>query len=197
MSPFPRVLVVAATPRELAVDARWIGLVSGAGPVEAAIATALAIAESRPDAVLHVGIAGARRACALSPASLVVGTHALYTDLGPLPPEWAARDIAAPADLLARLVTRFPNAVLRPIGTSGRVGGTSGCEVEAMEGFGVLRAAQRAGVPAIEVRTIANDIEETDRSRWHFDAAFRAITDLTPQLVEAVQEALSARVQHA
>lgn len=197
MTSSPRVLVVAATARELAVDARWAGLVSGVGPVEAAIATAQAIADSRPDAVLHVGIAGARRQCALPPATVVVGTHARYADLGSLPPEWATREIAAPADLLAQLIARFPEAVFRPIGTSGRVGGTSGCDVEAMEGFGVLRAAQRAGVPAIEVRTIANDIEETDRARWHFDTAFRAITDLTPRLVHALQEALDARVPHA
>ena len=32
-----------------------------------------------------------------------------------------------------------------------------------MEGFGVLRAAQLAGVPAIEVRAISNEIEEVDR----------------------------------
>jgi len=55
--------------------------------------------------------------------------------------------------------------------------------VEAMEGFAILRAAQQAGIPAIEVRAIANDIEETDRTRWHFDAAFAAITAATPALV--------------
>src|SRR5919206_69607 len=58
-----------------------------------------------------------------------------------------------------------------------RDGGTTGCEVEAMEGFGVLRAAQLAGVPAIEVRAISNEIEETDRARWRFDDAFAAIGD--------------------
>jgi hypothetical protein len=46
-----------------------------------------------------------------------------------------------------------------------------------------LRAAQLAGVPAIEVRAISNHIEEPDRARWHFDAAFAAITTATPLLV--------------
>jgi nucleoside phosphorylase len=55
-----------------------------------------------------------------------------------------------------------------------------------MEGFAVLRAAQLAGVPAIEVRAISNEIEETDRGRWHFDHAFAAITAATPRLVEAI-----------
>jgi nucleoside phosphorylase len=77
----------------------------------------------------------------------------------------------------------LPAALVLAIGTSARIGGTSGCDVEAMEGFGVLRAAQLAGVPAIEVRAISNDVEETDRARWHFDAAFAAITGATPALV--------------
>jgi nucleoside phosphorylase len=55
-----------------------------------------------------------------------------------------------------------------------------------MEGFAVLRAAQRAGIPAIEVRAISNEIEERDRTRWHFDAAFAAITASTPTLVAAL-----------
>ncbi len=62
--------------------------------------------------------------------------------------------------------------------------------VEAMEGFGVLRAAELAGIPALEVRAISNDIEEVDRGRWHFDAAFAAITAATPLLVAALLESL-------
>jgi futalosine hydrolase len=44
-------------------------------------------------------------------------------------------------------------------------------------------------VPAIEVRAISNDIEETDRSHWHFTAAFEAITRITPRLVAAIESA--------
>jgi futalosine hydrolase len=54
-----------------------------------------------------------------------------------------------------------------------------------MEGFGGLRAAQLAGVPGIEIRAIANIVEEGDRAHWHFDEAFDAITSLTPRLVTA------------
>ncbi|MDQ8169137.1 MAG: hypothetical protein P3C09_15400, partial [Gemmatimonadota bacterium] len=63
--------------------------------------------------------------------------------------------------------------------------------------FGVLRAAQRAGIPAIEVRAIANDIEEDDRARWHFDAAFTAITGVTPWLVTALAAWLDTGAAHA
>ena len=51
------VLLVAATEREL--DGRD-GLVCGIGPVEAAAATARALALRPPAAVLHVGVAGGR-----------------------------------------------------------------------------------------------------------------------------------------
>jgi len=67
-------LVVAATARELAPAEGWRTLCCGVGPVEAAAATAAAIATMRPRIILHVGIAGARRASGLVPPSLVIGT---------------------------------------------------------------------------------------------------------------------------
>ncbi len=77
------------------------------------------------------------------------------------------------------------------IGTSGRIGGTGDADVEAMEGFGVLRAAQHAGVPAVEVRAISNAIEETDRALWHIDAACAAIVAATPRLVREVAQCVN------
>ena len=68
---------------------------------------------------------------------------------------------------------------------------TPDLEVEAMEGFAVLRAAAMAGVPALEVRAISNHIEESDRSRWAFTEAFAAITAATPLLVEAIAARLA------
>jgi futalosine hydrolase len=55
-----------------------------------------------------------------------------------------------------------------------------------MEGYAVLCAAQRAGVPAIEVRVIANEIEEEDRARWLFDDAFARLADVTRAVLDAV-----------
>ena len=185
-----RILVVAATARELATPDGWHTLQCGVGPVEAAARTAAAIAELHPAAILHVGIAGARRARALAPASLVIGSEARYCDSN-VPAEWAPSRVQASVTLLHAVQRALPNAPTLTIGTSARVGGTVRCDVEAMEGFGVLRAAQLAGVPAIEVRAISNDIEEQDRARWHFDAAFAAITAVTPQLVHALQQRLT------
>ena len=190
MSNGARILVVAATARELATPDGWHTLLCGVGPVEAAARTAAAIAALHPAAILHVGIAGARRARAFAPASLVIGSEARYCDSN-VPAEWAPSVVSASPMLLHAVQHALPHAVTLTIGTSARVGGTVHCDVEAMEGFGVLRAAQLAGVPAIEVRAISNDIEEQDRARWHFDAAFAAITAITPQLVRALRESFT------
>jgi futalosine hydrolase len=182
MSDRARILVVSATDRELAAPDGWRTLLCGVGPVEAAVATAAEIARQRPSVILHVGIAGAHRERALAPATLVIGTESRYCDLG-VSAKWAPNSVCTAPTLIAAARRALPTALSLPIGTSARIGGTSGCDVEAMEGFGVLRAAQLAGVPAIEVRAISNDIEEGDRARWHFDAAFAAIIAATPALV--------------
>ena len=170
-------LVVAATARELGPVDGARTVVCGIGPVEAAVATARALAEEQPTAVLHVGIAGAR---GLEPLTLVLGTEAVYCDAaGPLVPALALPD----ADLVARLHEAFPDAVLRPIGTSARVGGAQELDVEAMEGFAVLRACELAGIPAVEVRVVSNEIGEQDRARWLFDEAFAVLADTLPRLV--------------
>lgn len=176
------ILVVAATQRELAGASGARVLACGIGPVEAAAATARALAELVPAALLHVGIAGAR---GLDPPQLVIGSEAVYEDAdgGPLVPGRVLPD----SGLLARARRALPDAQVLPIGTSARVGGASGCTVEAMEGFAVLRAAELAGVPALEVRAISNDVDEPDRARWQFDAALAALDDALPRLLEELR----------
>ncbi len=177
----PGMLVIAATDRELdGVTDGVDTLVCGIGPVEAAIATTLVLAGRRPGAVLHVGIAGAR---GFVEPELVLGSASLYCDAqSPLVPTTAAPDGA----LLAVARSVFPGARVTPIGTSARLGGTTGCEVEAMEGFAVLRACELAGVPALEVRVTSNDVAEPDRARWRFDDAFALLRAVLPTLIGAV-----------
>jgi futalosine hydrolase len=177
------VLVVAATMRELAPVEGVRTLACGIGPVEAAVATARALAEERPSAVLHIGIAGAH---GLEPLTLVLGSEAVYCDAaGPLVPARVLPDAA----LLGRLHAAFPEAEVRPIGTSARVGGSHGVDVEAMEGFAVLRACELAGVPAIEARVVSNAIDEPDRSLWRFDEAFAKLAETLPRLVAVASAA--------
>lgn len=184
------ILVVAATERELAPPLGWLTLRCGVGPVEAAISTTAAIEKYRPRAIVHVGIAGARRAATLAPAALVIGSESRYCDLQ-VSPEWAPSRVLASAVLLQAAQRALPHASTLSIGTSAHVGGSHECEVEAMEGFSVLRAAEIAGIPAIEVRSISNEIEEQDRTRWHFDHAFAAITAITPRLVDEIARSLA------
>jgi len=187
MSPVPvdRILVVAATERELATADGWRRLCCGVGPVDAAASTAAAIAVHRPAAILHVGIAGARRACGMKPPALVIGTASTYCDLG-VPERFAPHLLTPDSGLLAAAQRALPAAAPLAIATSGRVGQSSGCDIEAMEGFAVLRAARLAGVPAVEVRAVSNIIEEPDRALWQFDAAFAAIVSATPALVREI-----------
>ena len=173
------ILVVAATARELAgAGTGVVTLTCGIGPVEASAATVTALTTQRPDALLHVGIAGAR---GIPVPQLVIGSEAVYDDAltGGLVPDRIRPD--------PRLVDAAQRALLDarvlPIGTSAHVGGTSVCQVEAMEGFAVLSAAERAGVPAVEVRAVSNEIDEPDRVRWRFDDALAALDDALPRLL--------------
>jgi futalosine hydrolase len=172
------ILVVAATERELAGADGAAVLACGIGPVEAAASTARALVDVRPSALLHVGIAGAR---GLEAPQLVIGSEAVYEDAagGALVPG----RVQADPQLLVAAQRALPEAQVLPIGTSARVGGTSGCTVEAMEGFAVLRAAELAGVPAVEVRAVSNEIDEQDRARWRFDDALAALERALPLLL--------------
>jgi nucleoside phosphorylase len=171
------VLLIAATERELVgLD----GVVCGIGPVDAAAAAARELAVRRPTAVLHVGLAGRR---GFEQPELVLGSEARYCDPdSPLVVSAARPDV----DLLAALRAALPNVLVCPIGTSARVGGTSGCPVEAMEGFAVLRACELAGVPAVELRATANEIDEADRARWRLDDGIALLQRTLPRLLESL-----------
>jgi futalosine hydrolase len=180
-----RVLLVAATELELGGHE---GLACGIGPVEAAAATACALAEQRPDAVLHVGLAGGVE---LEAGMLVLGTEAVYLDIAAAIPVVSRAE--PDAYLLAALRAAFPDAPALPIATSAAVSGPSdtvsqGLRVEAMEGFGVLRACELAGVPAVEVRAISNELGEEDRSRWELERGLEALRDALPRLLAAARQ---------
>ena len=179
------ILLVAATEIELCEHA---GLVCGIGPVEAGIATARELALRPPKRVVHVGVAGAR---GITPGGLVIGSESVYEDLSA---EIPVIDRVAPdAQLLEIAREALPEALVLPIGTSAAVGSTSSpadytLRVEAMEGFGVLRACERAGVPAVELRAISNELAEGDRSRWRIGRALEALAEALPRLLAAAAE---------
>jgi futalosine hydrolase len=169
-------LVVAATDRELALVRGFETFVCGVGPVDAAARTAARIAERRPEAVLHVGIAGSRE---LAPLTLVIGSESVYSDLSAAIP--VVDRLEPDAALSARVRAALPDAIGASIGTSAAVG-SGRYEVEAMEGFGVLRACALAGVPAVELRVISNTPDEPDRSKWRFEEAFAVLAEALARL---------------
>lgn len=180
-------LVVAATERELALVEGVETFVCGVGPVEAAARTARRLAEpgsaSNRLLLVHVGLAGAR---GIEPPALVLGSESVYSDVvdpgSPFPRVERAEPDPA---LLAAARAALPDALVLPIATSGRVAGGAGCAVEAMEGFGVLRAAALAGVPAVELRAVSNAVDEPDRGRWRFDEALAALAGAVARLAAA------------
>jgi futalosine hydrolase len=183
------ILVVAATARELEFVVGAETLVCGIGPVESALATATALdraglGQAGPRALLHIGIAGAQT---LEPPALVLGSESVYADVLDANSTFPRIDRVEPdAALLAAARRVLPSANVLPIATTGRVGGGSVCGVEAMEGFGVLRAAARAGVPALELRAVSNAVGEQDRKLWRIDAALSALADSVPVLIAAL-----------
>jgi len=178
-------LVVAATKPELEGAGDVETLVCGIGPVEAALATRRRLEAGAPALILHVGIAGARR---LDPPALVLGSEAVYCDL--VDPESVLPRVerAEPdPDLLEAARRALPQAHVLPIATTARVGGGTGWEVEAMEGFGVLRAAELAGVPALELRAVSNRVDERDRARWRMADALAALAEAVAVVADALR----------
>ena len=176
------VLLIAATDIELCDHS---GFACGVGPVEAAAATARELALRPPVAVLHVGIAGGR---GITPGGLVIGSESVYCDISA---EIPVVDRVEPnTELLETVRTALPDALVLPIGTSGSVGGAASdaFRVEAMEGFGVLRACAQAGIPAVEIRAISNEVSEGDRSRWRIGRALESLADALPRVLKAVTE---------
>jgi futalosine hydrolase len=174
-------VVVAATERELAFVRDAETFVCGVGPVDAAASTARLLAERAVEVVLHIGLAGAR---GIEPPAVVLGSESVYSDvIDPGSSFPRVERVEPDAPLLERSRRLLPEARVLPIATSGRVAGGTGCPVEAMEGFGVLRACALAGVPAVELRAVSNDVDEPDRGAWRFDDALAALEDAVARLV--------------
>jgi futalosine hydrolase len=180
------ILLVCAVAQEL----EWLGpragvetLVSGLGPVDAAVRVTRALAAQRYDVVVNAGIAGAFPGVAHVGDGVVVGE-----ELFEMQQETGAPLVLPPGNLIAdrgpadshviEAITALGFPLLRGI-TVTHVTATDataqrlrarGAEIESMEGFAVLRAAQLANVPAIEVRGISNIVGDRASGEWDFAA---------------------------
>jgi nucleoside phosphorylase len=55
-----------------------------------------------------------------------------------------------------------------------------------MEGFAVLRAAAQAGLPAIEIRGVANYVGDRATNGWDFAAGANAAVETTDALLDVL-----------
>ena len=178
-------------------------VVSGIGPAAAEAATATALAAGGYDAVLSIGICGAFRGTAAL-GDTVVATELVAADLGADSPggflgtaELGWQDDTVPVDPALRdaVLARLGEVVTGPLLTVSTVTGTRaradllaqrhGAVAEAMEGWGVLVAAQLHGLPVGEVRTVSNVVEDRDTATWDVALALGALTAVGGALVGA------------
>lgn len=199
------ILVTCAVGKELAFfqpQPHVEMLVTGVGPVEASACISRALAQSKYDLVISAGIAGAFEGAADLGEGVVVTDDFLELDLEtgvPISlPDGASVVNRASSDLT--LVDRLVELGFRAVRgiTVPRVTATDGSAarlaaygvgVETMEGFAALRAAEIAGVAAIEVRGISNIVCERKNSRWDFAAGVRGAETILTALLALVTPA--------
>lgn len=200
------ILVVCAVERELRhykPRADVEVLVTGIGPVEAAAATARVLATTKPRYVVNAGIAGGFAGRARVGEAFAVETDHL-AELGlegaePLPPPGGVRLITqvdsdrALLERAQRIGARIGNAITVSTITATEsraqeLAARFEAELEAMEGFAVLRCAATAGIPAIELRGVSNIVGPRESSGWNFDAGARAVAVLLARFLDGQPE---------
>jgi futalosine hydrolase len=180
------ILIVCAVAKELAFLAPQPHvevLVTGIGPVDAAANVSRALAQGGYDLVINAGIAGAFDGDAKIGDGVVVSEDAYELDLETgdpilLPDGLRAHDrVTSDLTLVDALVelgflARRGVTVSRVTASEASAARLAerGGQTESMEGFAVLRAAEIAGVKAIQVRGISNRVGDRASSRWDFAA---------------------------
>ncbi len=174
-------------------------LVTGVGPVEAAACVSRALAQSPYELVISAGIAGAVDGAAAIGEGVVVFEETFELDLetgmplvlpeGASVVDRAGSDLAL-VDRLVELGFRSVRGVTVPRVTATDDGAArlarAGIGVETMEGFAVLRAAEIAGVAAIEVRGISNAVCDRKRSGWDFEAGVAGAEKVLQALLSVI-----------
>jgi futalosine hydrolase len=176
-------------------------LVTGIGPVEAAAATSRILAISHPRAVINAGIAGGFRGRAAVGEAFAIESDHLEIGLedgAPLPALPGAAKLIGKADSDPKLValcrgigTRIGSALtVSTVTTSQRraddLAERFEVELEAMEGFSVLRSSAVAGVPALELRGVSNVVGPREHGGWDFDAGARAVAALLDRVLDSI-----------
>jgi futalosine hydrolase len=174
----------------------------GVGPVEAACAVARALATGRYDLVVNAGIAGAHHGAAAIGDGVVVADELLELAVengeaivlpdGELIVERVVSDPALCGELADRgfpvLHGNTVSLITASETTAARLA-RLGAQVESMEGFAVLRAAELAGVRAIELRGISNRVGDRRLSNWNFAAGVAGLRTIVEALFSLLDAA--------
>lgn len=163
-------------------------LVAGVGPVEAASAIAAALASRKYHLLVNAGIAGVFANAAEIGDGVVVSSDTMSISLengeaitlpnGERTVETAHGDPALVAGLRAAGFQALRGITVATVTCTDATAATlaaGGAQVETMEGFAALRAAERAGVPAVEIRGISNRCGDRTRSGWDFAAGMSGL----------------------
>lgn len=172
-----RVFFVMATRQEYGphLQARISPLITGVGPVEAAVATAHALAvlraqEALPDLLVTLGSAGSRT---LEHAGLYQASSVAYRDMDASAlgfEKGVTPFLDEPAVIpLPHRIDGIPHASLSTGGAivSGAAYDAIAADMVDMESYAVLRAARRSGVPLLGLRGISDGKAElTGYADW-------------------------------
>lgn len=195
----PDLLIGTATELEgsllrerLATDGPVAIVTMGVGPVNAAHAVTLAIARSRPSAIIVCGIGGAYPGSGLAIGEVACAGTECYGDLGATSPSGfldmralGFPIVAGPPPIYNELPMQvFPSSTRVRFVTMSSCTGTAaaaraieartGGAVENMEGAAVAHVAAIHGIPIGELRGISNMVTDRDTGAWRIKEAATA-----------------------
>jgi futalosine hydrolase len=164
-------------------------LATGVGPVEAACALAAELAQRPYRLVVNAGLAGAFDGAAAIGDGVIVAADCVELGLengatlalpgGEKVIDEARSDAALVAGLRAKGFAALRGVTVSRVtssaATARRLASEMGAQVESMEGFAALRAAERAGVAAVELRGISNRCGARKSSGWDFAAGIAGL----------------------
>jgi len=175
---------------------------TGVGPVNAAHALTLLLAQERAEAVVCCGVGGAYPG-ALDMLDVACAETETYADLGADSPDGFLDMARLGFPVIEReppLFNRLPLSVFpvaRRLGFATRatctgtdaaareIGARTGAAVESMEGAAVAHVCLRLGVPVGEVRAVSNMVGDRDRGAWRVREAAAAAQDAVLKWIEA------------
>jgi futalosine hydrolase len=207
-----RILIVAATAAEIAPLQQRPDveiLITGVGMVAAAARTSGALARTRYDLALNLGICGSFDP-ALSPGTVVhvvsdgmpeLGAEDGDTFLsigelgllrGDAPPFSNGRlvNAAVPANPVLKCLPAVHGITVNTVhGNERSIAETVrrlAPQIESMEGAGFMYACLIQAVPFAQVRAVSNMVERRNRSAWKIDEAIAGLCRVAADLIESV-----------